>query len=73
VEETRLNGLILPPFNTTFLALIPKKDEPTSFEDFRRISLCNCIYKIIAKIISKCLKPILSEVISKEQFGFLNG
>jgi hypothetical protein len=73
VEETRLNGLIHPPFNTTFLALIPKKDEPTSFEDFRPISLCNCIYKIIAKIISRRLKPILSEVISKEQFGFLNG
>jgi retron-type reverse transcriptase len=62
-----------PPFNTTFLALIPKKDEPTSFEDFRLIALCNCIYKIVAKIISRHLKPILSEVISKEQFGFLNG
>jgi hypothetical protein len=62
-----------PPFNSTFLALIPKKDEPLSFEDFRSISLCNCIYKIVAKLISRHLKPILSEAISKEQFGFLNG
>ena len=29
------------------------------------------IYKIIAKTISQRLKPILSEIISKEQFGFL--
>jgi len=65
VEETRNNGLIHPPFNTTFLDLIPKKNEPSSFDDFRPISLCNCIYKIIAKIISVHLKPILSEVISK--------
>jgi hypothetical protein len=26
VEETRRNGMMHPPFNTTFLALIPKKD-----------------------------------------------
>jgi len=61
------------PFNRTFLALIPKKDEPISFKDFRLITLCNCIYKFVAKIISRCLKPVLSEVISKKQFGFLNG
>jgi hypothetical protein len=37
------------------------------------ISLCNCIYKIIAKIISKRIKGILSKSISQEQFGFLEG
>jgi hypothetical protein len=48
-------------------------DNPQSFDDFRPISLCNCIYKIISKIIARRLKPILSEAISKEQFGFLEG
>jgi hypothetical protein len=48
-------------------------DDPQSFDDFRPISLCNCIYKIIAKIIARRLKPLLSEAISKEQFGFLEG
>ena len=43
VEESRINGHIHEPFNATFIALIPKLDNPTSFDDFRPISLCNCI------------------------------
>lgn len=35
--------------------------------------MCNCIYKIIAKVIAVRLKPMLSRHISKEQFGFLDG
>eukprot|EP00253_Pinus_taeda_P004333 PITA_04333 len=73
VEESRLKGEIYRPFNSTFIALIPKKDEPETFEDFKPISLCNCIYKIIAKVIAIRLVPILSRNISMEQFGFLDG
>ena len=28
VEETRVNGILHPPLNSTFLALIPKKYNP---------------------------------------------
>eukprot|EP00253_Pinus_taeda_P021761 PITA_21761 len=73
VEESRVKGEIYRPFNSTFIALIPKKEEPETFEDFRPISLCNCIYKIIAKVIAIRLVPILSKNISMEQFGFLEG
>eukprot|EP00253_Pinus_taeda_P002680 PITA_02680 len=73
VEESRLKGEIYRPFNSTFIALIPKKDEPETLEDFRPISLCNCIYKIIAKVIATRIVPILSRNISMEQFGFLDG
>ena len=57
--------------NSTFLTLIPKCDKPSSFADFRPISLCNLIYKLIAKVISNKLKPILSKGISMEYFTFL--
>eukprot|EP00253_Pinus_taeda_P020413 PITA_20413 len=73
VEETRIKGEVYSPFNATFITLIPKKENPESFEDFRPISLCNSIYKIIAKVIALRIKPILSKHISSEQFGFLNG
>eukprot|EP00253_Pinus_taeda_P033560 PITA_33560 len=73
VEESRLKGVIYRPFNSTFIALIPKKDDLESFEDFRPISLCNCIYKIISKVIALRIAPILSRNISLEQFGFLDG
>lgn len=72
VKESRVKGMIYKNFNATFLALIPKMEEPSYFEDFRPISMCNCIYKIIAKVIVVRLKPILSRNMSKEQFGFLD-
>jgi hypothetical protein len=73
VEESRINGYIHSPLNATFIALIPKKDDPQSLEDFRPISLCNNIYKVVSKIISRRLKPFLSNSVSQEQFGFLEG
>jgi hypothetical protein len=73
VEESRRVGQIHAPFNATFIALNTKTNDPQTFDDFRPISLCNCIYKIVVKIITKCLQMVLSETISKEQFGFLEG
>jgi hypothetical protein len=37
VEESRRNGTMHLPFNTTFLDLIPKKDEPISLRTFDRL------------------------------------
>jgi len=73
VEESRRAGIIHQPLNSTFIALIPKVDKPKSFDDYRPISLCNCVYKIISKIISKRIKRVLSKHVSGEQFGFLEG
>ena len=71
VQESQRAGKVLGALNSTFLALIPKKQNPSSFEEFRPISCCNVVYKIITKIIAQRLKPILSDIITKEQFGFL--
>ena len=73
VEESRREGFIHAPLNSMFIDLIPKKDNPGKFEDFKPISLCNCLYKIISKIIAKMLKGDISKHISKDQFRFLEG
>lgn len=73
VKESRKFGVIRASINTTFISLIPKVDKPSTFDDFRTISLCNCLYKLILKVISKRLKAVLSKNISKGQFGFLQG
>ena len=72
VEESRQTSNILRTFNSIFLALIPRFENPFSFNQLKPISLCNCVYKIIYKIIVLRLL-ILSHYISKEQFGFLEG
>lgn len=71
VEETRRRGAVVSGLNATFLALIPKANNPSSFDDFRQISLCNLCYKVITKLIANRLKPFLSISISFKQMGFL--
>lgn len=73
VGDSRRLGKNPAMFNSTLIALIPKFDLPKSFEDFRPISLCNCIYKFIGKAISIRIKKVLCGSISGEQFGFLPG
>jgi hypothetical protein len=67
LEEYIRNGRMHTPINSTFIALIPKLDELQSFDDFKTISLCKFLYKIVAKIIARRLKPILSDSISQEK------
>jgi hypothetical protein len=61
------------PYNNTHICLIPKKPNPDHPSDFRPISLCNVILKIITKTIANILKTILPNVISPNQSAFVPG
>lgn len=39
--------------------------------EFKTISLCNTIYKIISKVMKNRLKPLMDNIISKEQTRFI--
>lgn len=59
--------------NYTFLSLIPKVTNPSTPSEFRPISLCNVIMKIITKTVANKIKIILPKIINETQSAFLPG
>ena len=47
----------------SLLILIPKGDSLIHFNQFRSISLCNVVYKLITKVLVRRLRPYLGEVV----------
>ena len=63
----------LANLNDTWITLIPKCAIPKSMRDLRLISLCNVLYKIIAKVLANRLKVTLPNLVSDNQLSFVPG
>ena len=69
-----LNGSVFHgDINETYIALISKIKNPTHITEFRLISLCNVIYKLIEKVLANRLKKVLGTNISPNQSAFIPG
>ncbi|KAF7842169.1 reverse transcriptase [Senna tora] len=52
---------IPPDWNKSLICLIPKINNPSELKNFRPISLCTTLYKIVSKIIVNRLKPLIGK------------
>uniref|UniRef100_A0A2N9FSU5 Reverse transcriptase domain-containing protein n=1 Tax=Fagus sylvatica TaxID=28930 RepID=A0A2N9FSU5_FAGSY len=67
----KVPGRLDENLNHTYITLIPKVKCPQKVSEFRPISLCNVIYKIISKVITNRMKKILPHIISETQSAFV--
>lgn len=59
--------------NETYICLISKVNCPQKITEFRPISLCNVVYKIVSKVLANRLKKILPAMIYESQSAFVLG
>jgi len=64
VKKVFDKGVVPKYLNETLITLVPKCQNPELLSNYRFISLCNSVYKIISKIIVSRIRPFLSNLIS---------
>lgn len=63
VNNALRTGRVPVKLLNSFIALIPKKDNPEGAGDFRPITLLNVVFKIISKVIVNRLRPIMTKLV----------
>jgi hypothetical protein len=71
ISEFHRNGKLTKGLNSTFIALVPKIDNPRRLNDFRPISLVGSLYKILGKVLANRLRLVIGSVISESQTAFV--
>ena len=73
VQSFFRTGKLLTEVNNSLLVLIPKNKNSSTVNHYRLISLCNTVYKTIAKLIVAKMRLVLDKLVSPCQSAFIPG
>ncbi|GJV10079.1 putative RNA-directed DNA polymerase, partial [Tanacetum coccineum] len=64
-------GMLAKGCNASFIVLIPKNLDPPEMGDYRPISLIECVYKVISKVLSSRLAKVIHKLIRPNRTAFI--
>jgi retron-type reverse transcriptase len=64
-------NIYLQSINGFYIALVSKRDIPTSINDYMPISLLNSSIKLLTKLLANILQNVILKVIHQNQYGFI--
>jgi Reverse transcriptase (RNA-dependent DNA polymerase) len=67
------NSLKVAKLNHVMLCLIPKEFNASRIQKYRLISLVDCSYKIISKILTNRLARVMDRIVDPAQAAFIKG
>lgn len=67
------SGVLPQSLNDVLIVLLPKIGKPELITQFRPVSLCNVLFKIITKMMVIRLKNVISQLIGPAQSSFIPG
>lgn len=73
VHTAFLNSAVPSAANQTLIVLLPKVDSPESLTQFRPISLCNVLVKLVSNVLANRLQPLMTKLTGKSQSSFIPG
>jgi hypothetical protein len=66
-------NLNLESINMGHITLIPKVSSPENVNEYRPITLLNCVLKLITKLLANRLQKVVLNIVHQNQYGFLKG
>jgi hypothetical protein len=73
VQAFFTRGVCRMRVNDIEIVLLPKKDEHEYLKDFRLISLCNVVYKVVSKCLVNRMRSLQHYIIASMQSVFIPG